>query len=36
MQYINTKHTYQYVFYFVDKYLFVVLVFSLMYLISFV
>jgi hypothetical protein len=36
MQYTNTKHTYRYIFCFVDKYLFVILVFSLMYLISFV
>jgi hypothetical protein len=36
MQYTNTKHTYQYVFFFVDKFLFAVLVFSLMYLIYFV
>jgi hypothetical protein len=34
MQYTNTKHTYRYIFCFVDKYLFVVLVFSIMYLIS--
>jgi len=34
MQYTNTKHTYRYIFCFVDKYLFAVLVFSIMYLTS--